>query len=248
MKFTKLFPVLMALAMMATFAACDKDPKPEEDGNGMLDFHFEYKVGAQDFSLGQTYTIGGTAVVFDVASFYIGGIVLKDHAGTETQIDGKYLLVNPTESHYEVASIKKGQYQSVNFFIGVDALTNEQTTEDFTSRPASDPLAIQHPAMHWNWNSGYRFLRIDGRVDADGDGTPETLMAFHLGTNALLRDLAFTTQSDLTKDHNKMEFTFDLAKLFEGVDLTTDNSTHTSNNRALANQVADNLSIAITKK
>lgn len=248
MKFTKFFSVLMALAMMATFAACDKDHKHEEEGDGMLDFHFEYKVGTQAFSLGQTYTIGGTAVVFDVANFYIGGIVLKDDEGKETSIDGKYLLVKPTEAHYEVAEIKKGHYHNVNFFIGVDATANGQTTEDFTSRPADDPLAIQNPAMHWNWNSGYRFVRIDGKVDTDGDGTPETNMSFHLGTNALLRNLAFTAHSDLVKDHNEVEFTFDLAKLFEGVDLKTEYSTHTSNNRPLADKVADNLSKAISKQ
>ncbi len=37
------------------------------------------------------------------------------------------------------------------FFVGVDPESNNQSEDDFTSRPADDPLSEQVPSMHWNW-------------------------------------------------------------------------------------------------
>jgi hypothetical protein len=100
--------------------------------------------------------------------------------------------------------------------------------------------------MHWNWNSGYRFLRIDGKVDTDGDGTMDETMAFHLGTNNMLQNVSLTAHKDVEKGSNMLHMEFDLAKLFEGVDLSTDFSTHTMNNPELAAAVRDNIPAAIS--
>lgn len=244
----KNFKTLNALFVFAfavlMFTSCDKD-EPEFVEGGDVDFNITMKVGADDFKAGDTYTIGGTAVQFNMASFYIGGINFTDEGGTATEVTDKYLLVDGATTNYPVVSdLKEGVYNKVSFFIGVDDDTNAQTEEDFTTRSSSDPLAVQDPAMHWNWNAGYKFLRADGMADVDGDGTPETPIAYHIGANDFRESLSFSIPSKV--EDNTVNFTFDLEKLFDGIDLSTELSTHTGDKPELARQIVDNYSKAMT--
>ncbi|MEZ4984038.1 MAG: MbnP family protein [Saprospiraceae bacterium] len=109
----------------------------------------------------------------------------------------------------------KGHYHMAKFFVGVSDEDNDQTTEDFDARPSNDPLARQTDLpMHWNWNSGYIFLRIDAMVDLDGDNTPETAMQYHLGKNSFRRDVSIALHKDVDADKQTLAFNFDVAKLF----------------------------------
>lgn len=245
MTITKRFFLLALLASFA-FSACDKDdddqPSIEEGTLGMM---FEYQVAGQPFDTAQVYDINGTKVKFSIANFYVGGIELMPEEGDMIALADKYLLVTPEAGMQELATLRTGHYHQVNFFVGVDPQANSQSEADFTSRDADDPLSVQFPAMHWNWNSGYRFLRIDGKVDTDGDGQVDETLAFHLGTDPLLQNLSFTAHKEVEKGSNMLHFEFDLANLFDGINLSTDYSTHTSNNIELATKVRDNIAKAI---
>ena len=242
---------LLLLALMSAtlfFTSCDDDETTIQEGT--VNMMFEYKVGEDAFEIGKTYTIGGTAVQFDLANFYVGGITfMPEHGdgGTPVSVDGKYLLVTPDAGAQEVTTLEAGHWHEVEFFVGVAPEENSQSEEDFTTRPADDPLAMQDPPMHWNWNTGYRFVRIDGMVDTDGDGTVETLMAFHLGTDAFLTNLSYEIHKDVEDGANMVHFEFDFEKLFEGIDLSTEYVTHTGNNLDLATKFRDNLGSAISK-
>lgn len=246
MKDLKTLNVLFAFAFAVLLMTSCKDDTEFVEG-GDVDFNIALKVADQDFKTGDVYTIGGTAVQFDMASFYIGGIKFTADDNTTTDVTDKYLLVNSSATNYPViGDLKDGVYNKVDFFIGVNDTENAQTEEDFTTRSASDPLAVQDPAMHWNWNAGYKFLRIDGMVDTDGDGTPETANAFHIGSNPFRENLSFSIPEKV--DNNTLEFTFDLAELFSNVDLATELDTHTGNNPELARKIVDNYSKALNLK
>ena len=118
------------------------------------------------------------------------------------------------------------------------------STEDFTTRAPSDPLAAQDYQMHWNWNTGYKFLRVDGRSDTDGDGVVDTDITYHIGSDPLLSNLNFALEN-LSEE---VTIEFDLAKLFAGVDFTVDIDTHTGNNLPLAQKLVANYSTAFSIK
>jgi hypothetical protein len=241
------FSTLALLAAFAlAFSACDNDDETPGIQEGTVNMMFEYTVDGAAFDTTQVYDINGTSVQFTIANFYVGGIELMPEEGDAIPVEGKYLLVTPEAGMQEVTTVPAGHYHMVNFFVGVDPAINSQSEDDFTSRDADDPLAIQFPAMHWNWNSGYRFLRIDGKVDTDGDGTMDDTMAFHLGTDNMLQNVSLTAHKDVEDGSNMFHMEFDLAKLFEGVDLSTDFSTHTMNNPELAAAVRDNIPSAIS--
>ncbi|NRA48765.1 MAG: hypothetical protein HRU12_06500 [Phaeodactylibacter sp.] len=243
------FSALAILAILAlSFSACDDDDDTPDIQEGTVNMMFEYKVDGADFDTAQVYTINGTAVKINIANFYVGGIELEPEGGDAIPVDGKYLLVTPDAGMQEVTTVPAGHYHEVKFFVGVDPTTNSQSEDDFTSRDSDDPLSIQFPAMHWNWNSGYRFLRIDGKVDTDGDGEVDETLAFHLGTDNMLAEIEIEAHKDVEKGSNMLHLEFDLAKLFDGIDLSADYSTHTMNNPELAAAVRDNIANAISKE
>jgi hypothetical protein len=249
MKNLKLLLLIAATAVFTmTFTACDDDDTKMDAEEGAVSMMFEYAVNGAPFDTATVYEINGTAVKFSIANFYVGGIELMPEEGDAIAVEDKYLLVTPDAGMQEVTTVNTGHYHMAKFFIGVDPETNSQTEDDFTSRDADDPLSIQFPAMHWNWNSGYRFLRIDGRVDTDGDGTVDETMAFHLGTNPMLKEVQYMVHKDVEKGGNMLHFEFDLARLLAGIDLSTDYVTHTGNNLPLAEQVRDNIPTAFEPK
>lgn len=231
------FLVLLAVGSTVFFAACNED----EEETPVLGVEFDYLVNGEAYDTTRVYDINGTAVQFSIANFYVGGITFESEDGKETEMEGKYLLVTPEAGMQEIGTLEVGHQHMLKYFIGVGPEENGQTEADFTNRKADDPLSVQFPAMHWNWLSGYRFIRIDGKVDTDGDGAPDETMAFHIGTDAFLTNLEFTIHKDVEGGMNHLHFEFDLAKLFEGIDLANDHVTHTGNNLPLANQFRDNL-------
>lgn len=221
-----------------------------EDSPGIanIEFHFNYTVNGQPFSLGQVYEINGTAVSFEYANLYIGGMVLHPETGEQIKLEDEYLLVTPSETRFPITKVDAGRFQKIQFFVGIDDRENDQSEDDFTSRASSDPLGMHSPSMHWGWLGGYKYIRVDGMTDTDGDGTPETPLAFHLGNNEMhefISNYEFQ-QTDLVAGDNNLQFEFDLAKLFAGMDLKTEFRTHVANNFDLAVRYQQNLTNAIT--
>ena len=249
MKSIKIF-IFVSLGMIPLlFSSCKKDDTPVEEDHVHMAFEFNYVVDGEAYDTNTVYNINGTAVQFSIANFYVGGITFMSEEGVPTEIEDKYLLVTPDAGMQEVGELAKGHYHMARFFIGVDPLTNSQSTEDFTTRSEdpNDPLGVQFPEMHWSWNSGYKFIRIDGKVDTDADGVPDDAMSFHLGTDDMLKTLEFVTHKDVDVENDgHMHFEFDLAKALEVIDLPQEHFTHALSTQEipLATKFRDNLSNA----
>lgn len=255
MKFLKPFLVLsiFATGILLTTTGCDDENPEPTPGN--VEFQFNYKVNGEDFTAGNVYTINGTAVSFSQANFYVGGIEMNPEQGDPVMVEGKHLLVTPSRQQHEVTELDAGQYTNMKFFLGVGLEENNQSELDFTNRSSDDPLAAQDPSMAWPWGAGYKFVRVDGMVDTDGDGTPDSSMQFHLGDPdptdndpKFRRDLEFTFQQNIESGDNTIEFDIDLAQLFNDIDLSTQYITHVGDNIDLANAFFANLDRAFTVK
>ena len=181
-------------ALLLAFAGlpltgCDSGNSSSEPAT--LRLNVESMVGANAFQAGQPFAVNGTTGQLDVAQMYLSGITLlhedgreimlttdepvtvraQDENQTEIQhtVDERYVLVDADagETVTTLGEVPAGRYTGVRFLLGVDGLDNRAAMEDF---PAGHPLATQTPSMHWNWNAGYVFLRLDGLLDIDGDG------------------------------------------------------------------------------
>jgi hypothetical protein len=247
MKDLKLYIATFALlASTLLLSSCNKN----KDKFYTLELEVNYKVAAADFAYDQVYTINGTAVKFQLLQLYMSSIAIEDDGGASNSFADKYLLIKPGTAAYDLGTFSKdfgGHLHRFNFNVGIDSAANSQTTETFTNRAASDPLSAQNPAMYWNQNSGYIFLKIDAMVDTTGDGIVDAAMEYHLGMNSMLRPVNIMAHTDLDKGDNHIHLNFDVAALLADVNFVNDGSTHTTDNMPLAMKIANNLAIAFRK-
>ncbi len=72
-------------------------------------------------------------------------------------------------------TVTPGDYTGIQFELGIPASANHQ---DVTVAPS--PLNI--PAMWWNWQGGYKFIRVDMKVAGQEDAPTGGAWFIHLGS------------------------------------------------------------------
>jgi hypothetical protein len=136
------------------------------------------------------------------------------------------------EDNFEITGLR--------FNIGVDECRNDSL--DPTTQ-TEGPFMPQVPTMYWSWATGYRFVSIDGRLDASANADSSLIAKFeyHTGLNQLLRTVELETEALTLADGTMhLDVKVDLAQIFTDVDFTTEWVTHTSNNLPLAEKVTEN--------
>ena len=151
-------------------------------------------VGTTPFSCTQTYAgIGTSNASITPVDFrlYVSDVVLTKDDGTkvpfELEPDGvfqssKVALLdfedrtggcnNGTEALHTklVGRAPAGKYTGITFTIGVPEALNHQN-----AATAEAPLNLS--GLFWNWQGGYKFLRLDGKVPSTNSG-----FVMHLGS------------------------------------------------------------------
>lgn len=244
---------LLTALLAVAITGCKKDkednlnPTPTVQTQE-LSLVFKPVAGADDVDFASAHTTtSGQKFTLSTLRFYMSNIRLIKSDGAEYPLTGKYLLIDPTTSHFHLGGVPVGDYKGLKFSVGIDSATNHM---DPTVYPSTNPLAEQTPSMHWTWNSGYIFLMVEGSCDTTVSNT-DTLtlgqyshsMYFHLGMDMLLRNVdlsnsAFTVTSGTDK---YVYIQTDVNELFNGVDLKTENQSHTMGTMMLATKVADNI-------
>ena len=152
----------------------------------------------------------------DAAGFQANGVSLLDFepGGAGTACTG-----GTPETHTTLTgTLPPGTYQGLRFSIGVPFDQNHQD-----AAIAQPPL--NSTSMFWNWNGGYKFIRIDGESDG-GDGEPR----LHLGSTGCDGDAMSGGVTQCTNPNRPdvdlpgvtpegSSVTFDLAELFADSDL-----------------------------
>ncbi len=128
---------------------------------------------------------------------------------------------------------------AIKFGIGVPPGIN---TGDPTLWPNIHPYSIKGShGMHWNWNTGYRFVVCEGKRDTIESGSFNQPFSFHTGTDSLYRELVYS----LTPPIKSITIQTGISSLFTDIDLQIENETHTVGNPDLARRFTDNFCRAI---
>ncbi len=233
--------VVIAFAVFGFFTSCKKDHHEPEEVTVQL--HIHTMVGNKAANYTDTYAdASGRSFRLSDLRYYLSNFVLITENGTEVPIPDAIVLVRPDESDYELGMVPTGHYTGLRFDVGLDSLINHS---DPTIYPADHPLAPQTPSIHWSWSTGYIFFKLDGEVDTTlaANGSPTAPLLFHIGLDKLKRNVAITLHTDVKGDQeNSLHVVFDLLRAFNGIDLRTENKTHSMDNLTLATKFADNLS------
>ncbi|MBX7152312.1 hypothetical protein K1X84_11760 [bacterium] len=233
-----LLKTMVVVFFFVSLTGCEKDGNSGANGN--LAFHLHTMIGNTAAAYGTEFQKDGRKFNISDFRYYISNIVLKREDNTTYAISGKVVLAGPTQHTYELGEVPSGDYTGFSFMLGLDSTTNHS---DPTLRDATDPLAIQSPSIHWSWNSGYIFCKIEGLVDttAAANGSADYDYFYHVGTDALKRTIEFNDAPfTVGSGENEIGLEFDLLTILTNVNMRTENETHTFNDLPLATKIADN--------
>lgn len=201
--------------------------------------HFHPYVGTEPMAEGGTYMFNGNAMRIDNARFYVSNMRAVDANGNETPMEVKYLFVTPDPDEYEVGNLPAGDYAKIRFDVGIDSATNHADPSQWA---VGDPLGPQSPSMQWGWTMGYIFLRLDGSIDTDGDGTPDDPVIIHLGTDPYLAHVEVDYPLTIGDgQENIFHMIADWSLLFSGLDILADHTTQVTDDPTLAGEIDANI-------
>ncbi len=206
---------------------------------------FRAEVDGEDFACGTTYDgLGPSAdrsVTLTDFRFYVHQVELLAADGSATplaitddgtfQADGVALLdfenggpctMGTTETHTAITgTAPEGTYTGIRFVLGIPFALNHQDA-------SAAHAPFNFTSMFWNWQGGYKFVRIDAVNVVPGGGG--SLFAVHLGSTGCdgspaggvtMCDRPNRSTIELTGfDPETSVVVADFAELMEGVDPT----------------------------
>lgn len=247
MRFIKL--VLISATFFVLNVKC-KDDKVQvtDDVQRYIKAIVQPVFGTENLLLDSTYlTQQGYEIQFSNVKFYLENIQNDGNTIVESALfdyreSGIDLFTEASES------IVTGDF-SANVGVGPDLNHLDPSAFDI-----DDPLNILNANdMHWNWNPGYIFLKIEARVDTIQDGMPQFdhNVVYHIGLDENLQTIEFENlnweQVDLL---SIARLKVDLSEFLnspEIIDVKTESSSHSSaGQEALTTKVISNFSQAIS--
>ncbi|MCB9742747.1 MAG: metallo-mystery pair system four-Cys motif protein [Alphaproteobacteria bacterium] len=235
---------LLTLALVACGekdVADDSAPSSEEDRE--VTVTFAATLGGQPVACGVTAEgvgVSGSAVSLQDLRFYVHDLRLVDADGVEAPVtlddddvwqDGVVALIDFEDATAGCANgtgpvnveakgrVAEGEYVGLRFTLGVPFELNH-------ADPATAESPLNLTTMHWNWQGGYKFLRLD----LSTEGFPEGWFV-HLGSTGCEADGDGTVtgcsapnrpEMDLSMDVDSQVVKLDLDALLDGVDLDQD--------------------------
>lgn len=184
-------------------------------------FKFQHKAGPEPIAIKETvFPIwNNKKVMLNRAEFYIAEIELIKSDSSVLPLRDVYLLAG---ADYPGMSFPVGKWPvdqiiGLTLHIGVDSAHNHL---DPSTYPPGHPLGHQKNLMHWGWTSGYRFMAIEGMVDNNGDGIPESELQFHNLGDVLYKSVGLEGSAQAKNGVLELNFDLDYAKLFQNMSLS----------------------------
>ncbi|HKY91603.1 MAG TPA: MbnP family protein [Nevskiaceae bacterium] len=152
--------------------------------------------------------------------FFVSNVRLRSAAGDHVPADSYHLVrFDGGETVFEIAltNVPPRAYTAVELGIGVDAAANGSIAQ----RGDLDP----NGRMAWTWEVGYKFVLLEGTLEALLDGTPAVPLVYHAGFSENYRTLSASVAHVRFDDGPVLlDYEVDAMKLFRGestIDLRT---------------------------
>ena len=252
MKKQQYFLLFLLLALVIQYGC--KDKKNEQG-----EFTIEIKAMMEDqpFVINEVYQNSfGYNYKIEVLRFYLSNLTLiKENGDQVLAKDVEYLdfASNHSDSNMNgetvSANVCTGNYSGIRFGIGVDSSLNKQDPASYNS---DHPLSI-YTNSHWDWNTGYIFLKISGAIDSVSQGTQDLSEDFlyHIGTNQFYREVIINVPFTIGENGNaRIDLKIDMGAVFANssgtINPSVEKSSHTIGTEAIAEKVADFFSEAFS--
>ncbi len=246
MKYLRL--LIPALLLVVMVSSCEKDP---ELGATTFTLSVQPTVGNSNVVLGQEYLDQESYRIKPTTlRFYASHITLSSASGDIEIKDIALFDMEDVEAGKPMTmevEVPAGDYTGISFWVGLDSAQNASNPADFDN---DNPLSLA-PGTFWTWNTGYRFVMLEGYFDTI-QNTPSPVSStrffnYHTGTNPLYAkaelgsaSIAFTVTEGANYTYS---LDLDLNNVFYGpanIDRKLGASTHTTSNYPLAEKFTQN--------
>jgi len=170
--------------------------------------------------LNYTYNdVNNVAFKLTRVQFYLDQFQITHDGGQTTSLNttDNVLLSDYPDTDHIIGNANINSVESITFNLGVNSTYNH---DDPSTYSTNHPLANQSPSMHWGWSFGYKFIVLEGEVDADGDGVFETAMQAHVIGDEFERTISLNIANSIT-DANEtiIGLNYDIAGWLSSMDL-----------------------------
>jgi hypothetical protein len=163
--------ILLILSLPFFMSACKvaKSPLITKNSTGKVNLVFKACIDRSVFSQDSCYTTpkGDTFSVHKI-KFFVSEVALSSAANSESKpvtdkLFNSTFLVDLSTGEADTISLQfnSGEFSDLRFAVGVPRELNHQ---DPSSAPP--PLDLGNQDMFWEWNSGYIFFLLDGKIKA----------------------------------------------------------------------------------
>lgn len=261
------FLLLLMSAFIFTATGCKKDgctdplslnydpDAKNDDGTceypteGELHFHFHSSLGSSAFVFDQDVTTSeGRNIKFSSARFYMSNIRLMQTGGGEVAVDDQYFQINANNAMYHFdEDVPSGSYDGIKFDVGVDPTAN---LSDPSAWPAGHALSSSSATFdHWSWNTGYRFIVMEGFVDTTAamSSSADVYFEYHIGLERSRSEVSISHPFTVAYDsEGEIHMAVDYLEFLADLDMTTDIMSHTGDDSLTAARIVNRVPTAIT--
>jgi hypothetical protein len=151
------FAAFAALAVVAV--SCKKESKPKANGECHIEMEYVWSMNNLPFTLNKTlyHPMTKDSLNFKTFKHYISNIKLHNVDGTIWTDQESYYLVdlsNPSSMKIHLTNVPEGEYDRIEFTLGVDSLRNVSGVQSGALDPVNN--------MFWSWSSGYIMIKAEG--------------------------------------------------------------------------------------
>jgi len=143
---------------------------------------FENAFGEEPMQLKKEFeNTHGEKVSFSLFNYFISNIQFTRKDGSKYVVpqDSSYFLIKESDPNSQdiTLAVPKGKYKSLSFTIGIDSLRSTQGPD---KRQGVLDVGADARGMYWAWNSGYIFLKMEGKSPASPDSLRNNFY-YHIG-------------------------------------------------------------------
>lgn len=240
------------LALIAgSLLACHKKKKSESTtAPAQLEMQVDPVFGSQNLYIDSNYTLSdGSRIQFKEIKFFFTQV----KNGSNSLIDAALFDYHYTGHAFFIAPGDASGFSSLTALVGVDSVTNHSNPAAF---PDDSPLNITNAGdMHWNWNVGYIFVKIEAKADTLNDGIDNFnhTVIWHSGTDLNRSTVSFpvVSWSDAGSNLMRAKLKLDMRNVIENpgnaLNIKTEFMTHSgSTDMPIAQKVMQNFCASIS--
>lgn len=189
----RIHPILFCISLFFILLACKNKQTPEPTqlaDSDTLHVDVTPMFNTNELVLDNIYSMdNGDLIQFSELKFFLTDIT----NGSQQLIKTAFFDFRKKGIHVVQTKGNPNLFSSLTGFLGVDIENNHADPSAF---PTTSPLYIMNAQdMHWDWNPGYIFLKVEAKMDTIPDGITQLnhAVTYHVGGDEFLK--SFTWQN-----------------------------------------------------